>query len=213
MQTHTKFKLTVNDASYEYYNRFITGAELRKLASIENDSLIFLKIEGIDEPVQDNEKVDLARLGIECFYTVKKKPKFKFTLNSKMFDWERFITGKELRKLGHIPPEEDVFLKIQGKDEEIQNDEKVDLARLGIEHFYSKKKQPRLVEIKINNKEYQIKPGAYTVAEIKKLGNVPAAHELEQLIDGKLTPLDDNATVTIKGCEQFFSHVRDGSSS
>jgi ethanolamine utilization protein EutQ (cupin superfamily) len=42
---------------------------------------------------------------------------------------------------------------------------------------------------------------------------VPQADELEQVIDGKLTPLPDGGAVTIKGGEVFMSHVRSGGSS
>jgi len=39
------------------------------------------------------------------------------------------------------------------------------------------------------------------------------ADELEQLIEGKLTPLPDDGAITIKGGEVFMSHVRSGGSS
>ncbi len=212
MLVENSYKLVIDGRTIEW-SKFITGAELRKAASISEDFLIFLKVEGLDEEIKNDDKIDLARFGIEHFYSVNRHPIFKLTIDGKYHKWTKFITGIELRKLGDIPPDFSVFLKVQGKDEEIENDEKVDLARLGIEHFYSKSKQLKLVEIKINNKGYEVKPGVYTVAELKKKAGIPATHELEQLIDGKLVPLGDNAIVDIKGCEQFFSHVRDGASS
>lgn len=69
------------------------------------------------------------------------------------------------------------------------------------------------VTITIDTKQYKIHPGVHTVAAIKQLGGVPAAYELEQLIGGKLTPLADNASVTIKGGEVFLSHPKDGGAS
>lgn len=69
------------------------------------------------------------------------------------------------------------------------------------------------VHITINGVPRLIHRGRRTVVEIKKLGEVPLADELEQLIDGKLTPLPDDGTVTIKGKEVFVSHVRSGGSS
>ncbi|MGC4101105.1 multiubiquitin domain-containing protein [Ferruginibacter sp.] len=212
MLVENSYKFILDGRTIEW-NKFITGAEIRKAASINEDFLIFLKVEGLDEEIKNDDKIDLARFGIEHFYTVSRHPTFKLTIDGKDYKWTKFITGKELRKLGDIPPDSLVFLKVQGKDEEIADNEKVDLARIGIEHFYSKHKQPKLVEIKINNKGYEVKPGIYTVAELKKQGNIPATHELEQLVDGKLVPLADDAKVEIKGCEQFFSHVRDGASS
>ncbi len=69
------------------------------------------------------------------------------------------------------------------------------------------------VKIQINGVSKLIHRGHQTVAEIKKLGGVPLADELEQLIDGKLKPLPDDGAVTIKGGEVFMSHVRSGGSS
>jgi Multiubiquitin len=212
MVQENTYKFIIDGRTIEW-NKFITGVELRKAASISEDFLIFLKVEGIDEEIKNDAKIDLARFGIEHFYTVNRNPTFKFTIDEKRHKWAKFITGKELRKLGDIPLDFSIYLKVQGKDEEVEDNEKIDLARIGIEHFYSKHKQPKLVEMKINNKGYKVKPGVYTVAELKNLANIPAAHELEQLVDGKLVPLADDAKAEIKGCEQFFSHVRDGASS
>ncbi len=69
------------------------------------------------------------------------------------------------------------------------------------------------VKIQINGVSKLIHRGHHTVAEIKKLGGVPLADELEQLVDGKLKPLPDDGAVTIKGGEIFMSHVRSGGSS
>jgi hypothetical protein len=69
------------------------------------------------------------------------------------------------------------------------------------------------VKISINGASKVVHRGRHTVVEIKKLGEVPLADELEQLIDGKLTPLPDDGAVTIKGGEVFMSHVRSGGSS
>ena len=69
------------------------------------------------------------------------------------------------------------------------------------------------VTISINSREYRMHRGRQTVSELKDTGHVPQADELEQIIDGKLTPLPDDGAVTIKGGEQFISHPRDSGSS
>ena len=69
------------------------------------------------------------------------------------------------------------------------------------------------VKISINGTSKLIHRGHQTVVEVKKLGEVSLADELEQLIDGKLTPLPDDGAVTVKGGEVFVSHVRSGGSS
>lgn len=145
------------------------------------------------------------------------KPSLELKINGKKYDWlKQYITAEEIRKLGEIPKEDKLFLDIERPwdDELIADDRTVDLALPGIEEFYSHRHEdPRSVEIHINRNPYRISRGKYTVMEIKKLGGVPTAHELEELINGKLTPLADDSSVLIKGCEKFFSHVRDGSSS
>jgi len=69
------------------------------------------------------------------------------------------------------------------------------------------------VHITINGASKLIHRGRQTVVEIKRVGGVPLADELEQLVGGKLTPLPDDGAVTIKGEEVFMSHVRSGGSS
>jgi hypothetical protein len=69
------------------------------------------------------------------------------------------------------------------------------------------------VHITVNNTPRLIHRGRRTVAEIKKVGGVPLADELDQLIDKKLTSLPDDGSVVIKGGEVFISHVRSGGSS
>ena len=69
------------------------------------------------------------------------------------------------------------------------------------------------VTITVNGHEKQIHRGRQTVAHIKEVGGVPAAEELEQVVNGVFNPLPDDGAVTIKGGELFISHVRASSSS
>ena len=66
------------------------------------------------------------------------------TINGKQYEWHHeYITGAEIRKLGNIPPQHDIFLAIKKpwEDEPIPDDKQVNLARPEIEHFYSKQKE------------------------------------------------------------------------
>jgi hypothetical protein len=69
------------------------------------------------------------------------------------------------------------------------------------------------VIITVNDVRKKIHRGRQSVAEIKQIGEVPLNYMLEQLIEGKLTPLDDNGSVVIKGGEIFIGHIKDGASS
>lgn len=70
-----------------------------------------------------------------------------------------------------------------------------------------------VVTITINDVSKPIHRGNQTVEALKKLGGIPLADELEQLIKGKLTPLADDGRVPIKGEEIFVSHPKDSGSS
>jgi len=65
-------------------------------------------------------------------------------INGKEFEWPlEYITGAEIRKLGNIPADDEIFLAIKKpwEDEPIPNEKQVNLARPEIEHFYSKQKE------------------------------------------------------------------------
>src|SRR5437764_1103145 len=60
------------------------------------------------------------------------------------------------------------------------------------------------VHITVNGVSRSIHRGRRTVVEIKTAGQVPLAEEIEQVIEGKLTPLPDDGSVVIKGGEVFM---------
>jgi cytochrome b involved in lipid metabolism len=76
-------------------------------------------------------------------------------INGKEHKWhQQYISGAEIRKLGEIRDDEDIFLKIKEPwtDETILDDTQVDLARPGLEHFFSKEKHINIVII-VNGRE------------------------------------------------------------
>ena len=144
-------------------------------------------------------------------------PTIELVIDSKRYSWnQQYITGRQIRELGKIPDDCDLFLKVPEpwKDERIKDDRRVDLAvtEPKPEHFYHRKKHEKVL-IFIDDKRYEVERGIYIVTQLKDIGKVPQAYELKELIDGRLVPLDDNAQVTIKGCEVFFGTPRSGKSS
>ncbi len=80
------------------------------------------------------------------------------TINGDRHEWsQQYITGAEIRKLGKIPNEDDIFLKIKDpwKDELISDTTEVDLARPGLEHFFSKLKFPITIIVNARAKEWE----------------------------------------------------------
>jgi hypothetical protein len=69
------------------------------------------------------------------------------------------------------------------------------------------------VPVTIDNRTVEMQAREYSVAQLKAALGVDPSRELEQVVDGKLVPLDDNAKIHIRGGEVFVSHVRGGGSS
>lgn len=85
------------------------------------------------------------------------KKTLQLTINDKKYEWhQEYITGAEIRKLGSIPVDDEIFLAIKKpwEDELITNDNRVNLARPEIEHFYSKDKEFKVILI-VNGRQKQ----------------------------------------------------------
>jgi len=65
------------------------------------------------------------------------------------------------------------------------------------------------VEITIDNKIYEVKPGEHKVATLKELAGIPTTKELEEIINGTLTPLANDSVVHIHGGEVFLGREKD----
>jgi hypothetical protein len=94
---------SVNNKPYQWHKQYITGAEVRQLGAIPADEQIFLAIKKPweDEPIDDNTKVDLARPGLEHFYS-KKQDEFSVVIlvNTRHKDWsEREISYEQVARL------------------------------------------------------------------------------------------------------------------
>jgi hypothetical protein len=78
------------------------------------------------------------------------KHELPLIINGKHHEWrEQYITGTQIRHLGNIPPDDEIFLSIKKpwEDELIKDETRVDLARPGIEHFFSKPKHTEVIII------------------------------------------------------------------
>jgi hypothetical protein len=209
----TPLPVTFQDQKFTWNGQYATGKELKNLFGVPTDQDLYLSLtDPWDDQVVTNEMViDLARPGVEKFYL---RLPLEYRLDDKKLSWDKpFITGLELRQIGRVEVEDEIWLKIPKpySDELVKNESRIDLTRPDVEQFYVVKAE---VVITINATEHKVKRGTYSVAQLKKVGNVKAADELDQIKSGHvLVPLEDDASVEIKGGEQFVSHKRDGSSS
>lgn len=73
--------------------------------------------------------------------------------------------------------------------------------------------QGPMVTITIDNTDYEVRRGRETVTSLKHLAGISQSYELDEVEDGRLVPLADNASITIKGGEDFKSNLKVGQSS
>lgn len=142
-------RLVIEGKQYSWGDQFITGEQIKQLAGLPTSVEIYLTLKDpwSDEHIKDETRVDLARPRIEHF-TVRKH--LRFTINGEHFKWaSQFITGTELRNLAKLGAKDEIFLDVKGSYEEqlITDDVKVDLARPGVEHFFSQENEKHVTLI------------------------------------------------------------------
>lgn len=143
------FTFKVNNVEYNWEHPYITGAQLHELSGIPPEEKLYLKVKDPwdDELIELQTEVNLARKEIEQFFS---RPILDFRIDGKFFQWnEQYITGLQLRQLASLQPDEPVFLRNPGntEDEEISQAQKVNLARPGIERFFTNTGRRRVVLI------------------------------------------------------------------
>lgn len=139
----------VEDKTYVSKQQFLLGHQIKALIGLSPDVKLFLQNREpwIDNLIENDEEVDLARPGVEYFFIEKA---FDLKINEKAFVWrQRFITGKQVRELAVIGEESELLLKtVNGNiDQLVKDDEKVDLLQPGIEWFYSKEEEKEIILI------------------------------------------------------------------
>jgi hypothetical protein len=149
-----KLPLTIQGKQFKWDEQYITGAQIKELGQLPGDSELFLSIGDPwrDELVTDLDKVDLARPGLEQFFI---KKNLKYTINGKEFETgKQYIRGLQIRKQGEIKEGDLIFLAVERPwdDELITDEEWVDLARPGKEHFISKEDKCDIIII-VNGRE------------------------------------------------------------
>ena len=130
----------IEGSQFTTTDQYKTGAQLKQMAEIPLDTELYLSISKPykDELIENEKVVNLARPDTEYFFV---KKKLFFTINNAPFTWyKQFIRGVQIRQLGNISSEDELYLDIKEgwQDDRILDDEIVDLARPGRERFFSK---------------------------------------------------------------------------
>jgi hypothetical protein len=88
-------------------------------------------------------------------------------------------------------------------------------AQSEVEHESGREARPdkHLVVVMVDNQKKRVEAGPYRVFVFKHAVGVAPEKELDQIVNGVIKPLDDNATINIAGHEVFISHERTGAAS
>jgi hypothetical protein len=150
----TPLKFIIEGQEFETFDQYKTGAEIKQLKEIPLETELYLSVikPYNDELIQNDKVVNLARPETEYFFV---KKKLHFTINKFPFTWyKQFIRGVQIRELGNINPNDDLYLDLKDgyEDDFITDDEIVDLARPGKENFFSKGVETQIAII-VNGRE------------------------------------------------------------
>jgi hypothetical protein len=86
-----------------------------------------------------------------------------FTLDDVRFEWGRFLSVNDLRRVGGIDPTRALFMDEQGRpDRELKSEDTLDLQGAGVERFYSR---ARVWELDIQGERFQWPAPTITVRE------------------------------------------------
>lgn len=200
-------KFVIEGKEYETFDQYKTGAELKQLAGIPLDTELFLSISKPynDELIENDTRVNLARPETEYFFV---KNKLHFTINGVQYTWyKQFIRGTQIRELGNITREDELYLDLPDgwKDDFIEDDEVVDLARPGVEHFVSR---PKIygVEIIVNQSRKKYDKPKISFDEVVRLAMGSYDPNRGYTVKYSEGPKENPKGLMSKGTEVFVKH-------
>ncbi|MBC2601160.1 multiubiquitin domain-containing protein [Puniceicoccus vermicola] len=136
VESDRTYRYVLNGQRFEWPCAVITGGQIRKLADVPSDHILYLKLrKEADREIKDHEIVDLDASGVEDFYTEHQV----WLLNVQGVKVESItptiLTKDALEQAGFDTTAEwQIFLKIKGEPKmPITMDTIVDLTRRGIE--------------------------------------------------------------------------------
>jgi len=137
-----KVQFYIDGRQFETAEVYHTGKDLKMLANIPLSTDLYLSLPRPyeDEIIHNEQQIDLSRPATAYFYI--RRP-FEFVINNTTCKWHKqYISAEELRKIGMIDPEQEVYIQAgQPAGELVTNDVRIDLAQPGLERFFSKKKE------------------------------------------------------------------------
>ena len=200
-----KVQVVIDGKPYEVDEGRHTIEQLKKKAGISDPHELDQDVAGTVTPLDQSGFVSIS--GGEVF--VSFPPKVEIIVNGATVKIRRGTAAvADIKKHAHVAERDQLEQDTNGTLTTL--DQLGNVVINGGEVFVS---SPAEVSITVDGTERQIGRGSQPVSEIKRIGGVPAASQLDQDINNELTPLDQNGPVYIRGGEIFVSFPATGSSS
>jgi hypothetical protein len=143
------YRLIVNGEQYDWPARVISGATIRKLATISPKNQLLLDREGEpDRLIGNNDLIDLGKAGVERFHTRKESWKLKVQDVTVESDTPTIVVSDAMQRAGFdISQPWHIYLKVRGQPKQpVGINQTIDLQTPGIEKI-------RLTPKDVNNGE------------------------------------------------------------
>ena len=132
----------------------------------------------------------------------------EIVIEGKPFLWpEEYITGAEVKGLARLPMDSELFLSVEPpfKDELVANGDKVNVARMELEHFYIKKK----LDYSINGQPFESFSQFISGKQLRRQGGIAPDDQVFLFIPGpwqdELIKDDEFVNLAREGRERFYS--------
>jgi len=134
-QDHEGVDVFIDDDPFHFDTRHTTGREIKERAGIPDDYSLYLRREGENEPIRDDEEVHLHEG--EHFFSEQHHEGVDVFIDDDPYHFDtRRTTGREIKERAGIPDDHSLYLRREGENEPIRDDEEVHLHEG--EHFFSR---------------------------------------------------------------------------
>ncbi|WP_420148594.1 multiubiquitin domain-containing protein [Spirosoma sp.] len=210
----------VEGKSFNSKEQYVTGQQIKLGAGIPLDTELYLSVAKpwVDELIMNDARVNLARPEIEYFYVRKK---LDLSINGVDHIWfKQYISLEEIKELGQIDDEDEVYLKIAPpfEDELIRPGVIVNLARPSKEHFFSKEKAEYTLIVNATPKRWTQKTISYEQVIVLAFGQNNNNGQMEYTVAYSKGPkqnhkgsMDVGSVVKVKNEMQFNATATDKS--
>lgn len=170
VQKH-EFSLIIDDQEFRTYDPLVTGRDVLAIA-LKSPASDYALVKLIDKGTQSiglDAVVDLQDNASPQIYAFKGDRLFRASIDEREIVWgQNEISAHQLRKIGEIPVDQDLFFDSKG-DREIDDDAVLSLKPSGVERFRSGDPKDNKIDIILNGEVITIEKGRLSFADLAKL--------------------------------------------